>query len=781
MKKRLLSLLLLLLLLAIEADAQTLTVTTNPRYARGATMAFARMTVSGSGISEQGFCWAETPQPTINDNKTTKYLSKNGKIYWLQNLTPATMYYMRAYAIATNGDVYYGNDIKFCTIPKGTISYTIRAGAPDDVNTRITNATKSAVDYWNNLTSITGFSTSVGYDAGVATADCSYGGWVRMGPNTSYQRTGTLLHELLHGVGVIPWANTEWSRHNLRSDVNGDGYGTGQWLGDRATEVVRFLANNNTDVLSGDYQHMWPYGINGAHEDDGSELLYIANSLVIQALGEDGLQHTGSSFSRPYFSFDNNPADKYYIKNEDADCGLASSYLTITRTGSLTVKVMSSEQAAANDSAAWTITFSPSNQYYQLRNVATGRYITYTAANTISTIDQVVPSTSENFQFMPGRNKVDTGDPDLDRKAYWIIHPEGNWSPKCLAGVANSANTTAATFNIATSATNQRWLLIPSAELSSFDMAAVSGMRKMVSRRLASLETLLAVPHLEDVAGIDARMAQLVERVNETVSSSVDVSVLAALNSDIDSGIRDFLNSATPSDVNHPFDLTFMMSDPELSSADGWSIVPTISYSCAEFYEKTFDFNQVLNSMPKGTYQLRAKAFQRPGTSSQAWSNYSSGQSKVTAFLFLGSSVQKVADICAYASDTKLGGTETSVGSPAKYIPNNMLAGSKYFAAGLYENGVVYENKTKGGQLKMGIRSSNMGTSYWCMFDDFRLYFFGTTPKTSVGITDVTLDTHANALTGIYTLDGRLVSRDATALPSLPKGIYIINGKKVVR
>ena len=72
MKKRLLSLLLLLLLLAIEGDAQTLTVTTNPRYARGATMAFARMTVSGSGISEQGFCWAETPQPTINDNKTTK-------------------------------------------------------------------------------------------------------------------------------------------------------------------------------------------------------------------------------------------------------------------------------------------------------------------------------------------------------------------------------------------------------------------------------------------------------------------------------------------------------------------------------------------------------------------------------------------------------------------------------------------------------------------------------------------------------------------------------------
>lgn len=49
----------------------------------------------------------------------------------------------------------------------------------------------------------------------------------------------------------------------------------GLWLGDRATAVLRFWENDNTATLTGDHIHFWPYGINGAHEDDGSDALYI--------------------------------------------------------------------------------------------------------------------------------------------------------------------------------------------------------------------------------------------------------------------------------------------------------------------------------------------------------------------------------------------------------------------------------------------------------------------------------------------------------------------------
>ena len=85
-------------------------VTTDKRYARGATMAFGRMTVkSGTDpIAERGFCWAENPNPTIDDSKSTRYFDNNGRIYRLDSLKPATLYYMRAYAVTKTGKVGYG-------------------------------------------------------------------------------------------------------------------------------------------------------------------------------------------------------------------------------------------------------------------------------------------------------------------------------------------------------------------------------------------------------------------------------------------------------------------------------------------------------------------------------------------------------------------------------------------------------------------------------------------------------------------------------------------------
>ncbi|NPD91069.1 hypothetical protein [Xylanibacter muris] len=777
-----LSVFFVMLLMSGQISAQSISVTTDKRFARGATMAFGRMTVKGTDIKETGFCWAETPEPTVDDNKTVKYLSKNGKIYWLQDLTPSTLYYMRAYAVDKEGKAYYGDVIKFYTIPKGTISYTIRDGGADDVKTRIANATKSAVDYWNNLTSITGFSTSVGYEAGVQTADCSYGGWVRVGPNASYQRTGTILHELLHGVGVIPWADTEWSRHNLRASVNGDGYGTGAWLGDRVTEVVRFLANNNTEVLNGDYQHMWPYGINGAHEDDGTEILYIGNGLVCQALGEDGLQHTATSFSRPYYSFCHEDGKKYYIKNESAEFGLYTSYLIPSKSGALVWKTMTAAQAVGNDSAAWTITFTPQNQYYQLKNVATGRYFSYSGAgiNGITTSAVSAASSTENFQLMRGRKDIAVGGMSLPQRGYWIIYPESNWSPKCLQANAGE-KTSAMTFNISNTADSQRWLILSAEELADVEAMAVDGIKTEIAKALSVLEDLIGVPHTEDVEGVDDEVASTISRVWSVMQTSVDISELNSMQGEIRDATFAFLNGATPLSESQPFDLTYMLVNSGMDSAEGWSVAPAVNHSCGEFYEKTFDMNQILTGMPAGTYQLRAKGFQRPGSSADAWAKYSSGQSRVTAFLYLGSAAQKLNDICACASDTKLGGSESSVGSPVKYIPNDMKSASIYFSRGLYENAVVYENKTKGASLKLGVRTANMPEKYWCIFDDFRLYFFGKTPKEALGIEEVHADGAYSRRSGVYSLDGRIVNRDASAFGSLPKGIYIVNGRKLIK
>ena len=330
-------------------------VVTDTRYARGSTMAFGRSTITGvpeTELVEHGFCWSTEPEPTILDNRTTEYIENNGHIYVLRNLTPSTIYYIRAYALTNGYAVGYGDAIKVITIPKGTITWSYNNGGDAKSNARINAAVGSAVEYWNNLTSIQGLHLSVNFGSGTPTADCSYGGWMRVGPNASYQRTGTIMHEMGHAIGVGQHAI--WRDGNMRANGN-----RGDWLGDRANEVLRFWNNNPSAVMTGDNTHMWPYGINGAHEDTGSEALYIANGLITQGLGEDGLPPTGG-FSTPAYVFEQEDNVKYYLKNEDEDAGLYSSYL-VANPNTTTVKCeeMTAAEAEADDNAAWYITFDP--------------------------------------------------------------------------------------------------------------------------------------------------------------------------------------------------------------------------------------------------------------------------------------------------------------------------------------------------------------------------------------------------------------------------------------
>ena len=112
-----------------------------------------------------------------------------------------------------------------------------------------------------------------------------------------------------------------------------------------------------------------------------------------------------------------------------------------------------------------------------------------------------------------------------------------------------------------------------------------------------------------------------------------------------------------------------------MDAADGWSIAPTINYSCGEFYEKTFDINQLVKNLPEGTYQFRAQGFQRPGRASECSSK------TVTAFIYAGLKSTRLAHITSDAQTSKLGGNESSVGG--KYFPNDMEAASIYFDKGL--------------------------------------------------------------------------------------------------
>jgi len=742
-------------------------VTTDPRYARGATMAFGRLsaTIADGTITERGFCWSEQPEPTVSDNTTTETLYNNGPIYLLRDLKPATKYFMRAYAKTEGRRVAYGATIKFCTLPKGNLTYWYNNGGDAAANNRVNAAAAQACDIFSNLTSIVKH-FNIGYSAGTPTADCYYADepWMNMGANASYQRTGTIMHEMQHGLGLVPYT-TQWNKNILRSALDGEGRGTGQWLGDRVSAFLDFWDNTTGSHLNGDYQHMWPYGINGASEDNGTLQLYYANALIGQALGEDGLEHRSNTFAQPCYVFPQEDTTKYYLKCEAEDRGLYDAFLLPTANGTLRWQPMSGADALANDSTAWYVTFTPSNQYYQLRNAATGQYLTFQGG--FRTMARNTVTANDNFHLMRGRVDVGTGTGAL--RGYWLIHPTGNLSPNCMQ--ANAGGTVgSAAFDLRNTATRQRWLIMDAGQMTVQEQMAIAGIRRQFTDVLSYIRPLADVPHLETRANTDADFATALADLEQLASQATTVTDLMPLADEARQAAFNFLSHVQATDEEQPFDLSFMIADRGMDDTDAWTATPTLSYSCAEFYEKTFDFYQTLERLPAGAYHLRLQGFQRPGTYNDAYNDYAAGNNTVNAYLYAGTKSTRLAHIATEARTTKLGGKEASVGT-GLYLPDDMQAASIYFARGLYENRLDF-NIDEPATLRIGLRSTSMPTRYWCIFDNFRLHFFGS-PADVQAISIANADRQADRQQ-TYDLQGRPVHG-----PTAP-GLYIVNGRKVV-
>ena len=761
---------------AMPVFAAEASVVTNKVWLSGATHIFGRMTVSGitSGIKSQGFCYSETNErPTIDDQTCTAYLSNNGNIYRLSDLTPSTVYYIRAYVQKINGDVIYGDPIKAITRPKGGVNYGIRDGFPADALARIQSASKQAIDLWNEYTGIKGLYVNIGYGADTPTADCSYGGWMRVGPNASYQKTGTLLHEMLHAIGVGTHA-TWYGPSFLRAKST-----SGYWLGSRTTRALRFWDNNPTEQLNGDGTHMWPYGINGAHEDAGTEVLYIGNSVLAEALGEDGLTTTNSQFAIPAYVFEQDDNTKYYIKNESY--GLGSKFLSVTSDGNLSWEEMTSDEALTNDNAAWYVTFDPVTCYYSLKNAATGRYMTYYSkgANGIRTKDVDVPTAFEKFHFLPSPVEVATINGE-SRSAFWIAFVNSN-TANCLTAQNNKTQLSVENLSFAQNAGAQRWLLLNSQEVSVLGESFRPALDKF-NEKMVKWEALLHVPHSELTEGADAEYkASLEELASKTQGLSADE--LDALATDAEDAARTFLSKVQATDPNQPFDITFFVKNPTLASSDGWTAnnsteLPTINYSCGEFYEKNLDVSQKLSSMPKGTYEMKAQGFQRPGSISTVFTDYANGNNNVNPFIYLSNAKNKqvICNIMQDAQDQKQGkGKESTVGT--QYVPNDMQSASAYFAKGLYDNTVQFYQSTKR-LLTIGLKGTNSESSYWTIFANVRLYYYGLKVPTT-GIHEIKSEEPIRQQ-GVYTLSGLQVRKNSDNLVGLPSGIYIVDGKKVV-
>ncbi len=262
------------------------TLSTDTVFAAGATNLFVAGKIidpKGVPLKEVGLCISKNTNPTIADTRQPAASPNEQSLFLrINNLEPATEYHIRAYATNIYNATAYGEDVKVATIQKGNVTYTLEQNAAPTAEeqaayTRIKAAFDEAMIYYNNYTSITK-TLRVTYNPGVPTADATIAGNIRVGSNTGYQRTGTALHEIAHAVGV--GQHWMWSSNHI---INGI------YQGYHANKLLRFMTRNPAEALKGDNLHFWPYGINGASEDSGAEILYITNVLIIQGMKKDGL------------------------------------------------------------------------------------------------------------------------------------------------------------------------------------------------------------------------------------------------------------------------------------------------------------------------------------------------------------------------------------------------------------------------------------------------------------------------------------------------------------
>lgn len=434
------------------------TVTTDTRVARGATLAFGRASFKGNNIVERGFCWATHGQPTLADNHSSLSYSNNGDIFVMPNLKPATIYYIRPYAITNTYAVGYGEPVKISTLPMGNVTWTYNNGGSDEENARINAAVADAVGVFNNLTSISGLRITVSYGASTPTADCSYGGSMRVGPNASYQRTGTILHEMCHaaGVGTID----RWYNSGIYRQETSRGF----WLGERTDQVLNFLENDPSAHLKGDNTHFWPYGVNGANEDTGSRMLYYANGLVIQALGEDNLPPVNGAFASPAYTFTQEDYDTYYLLPSGANFSDNAPVLRCDAGGRMSVTQKDWKGIYADADCAWKIRFNPATQLYEFKSVAADKAM---AANS----NQVACSLAENFgvQMLGSRQNVSNG--YFNMKSYWLTFANKTNQPTTLTANNDGQSVSATRFDHQNTATQQRWIILSKREL--MDLAGI--------------------------------------------------------------------------------------------------------------------------------------------------------------------------------------------------------------------------------------------------------------------------------------------------------------------
>ncbi|MDA3880812.1 MAG: DUF6055 domain-containing protein [Prolixibacteraceae bacterium] len=205
--------------------------------------------------------------------------------------------------------------------------------------------------------------------------------------------------------------------------------------------------------------------------------------------------------------------------------------------------------------------------------------------------------------------------------------------------------------------------------------------------------------------------------------SSTSVPEITQAIEDLQTAIYTFQYANASPDT--PLDMTHFIVNAgfDNNTATGWEGAGTVNYHEVEFYEKTFNMNQVLSELPAGKYRLKAQGFERPklndsGSAYKAETEtiYARFYAQTPGYSELSISFNSIYQH-SYSGAGSLNGYVNNMAS-AEVLLSNLSAGNYEMVL----SGILID---EGETLTIGAKTDFQQSGYWVLFDNFRLEYLG--------------------------------------------------------
>ena len=197
------------------------------------------------------------------------------------------------------------------------------------------------------------------------------------------------------------------------------------------------------------------------------------------------------------------------------------------------------------------------------------------------------------------------------------------------------------------------------------------------------------------------------------------------------------LEYASPIDADGKswIDMTdLLLTNPGFTNNDrtGWewssnAQSQNASWDCMEFWSGTFNISQLIKNGPQGKYRLSVQAFYRCQDNDEGYYNYKNGTEEITGYLYGADTEKKLVSVYSQTMSANGNGRWSPRWSD-EFYPNSMEAARNAFDEGLYWNTLEFEAE---GDFRIGLKCESNIWSNWCIFDNFRLEYYGDVVKVS--------------------------------------------------